>query len=184
MNDSSNSDAQELSNKDEPLIILPQMTMADTLARISKVININSISKFNISRGHVWEGTVRGLTRKSFSPENKISVKFCDDIGISEGAVDLGSSKREFFTLVLDWLRNSQLFCGSDNCKYLSCNASCQTKDDYFYAGQMIAMSLVHGGTRFCLFFSCINSCSLITVLDLAGVFKVIRSLDNVESLV
>ena len=62
---------------------------------------------------------MRGLTRKSFLPENKISVKFCDDIGTSEGAVDLGGPKREFFTLVLDWFRNSQLFCGSDNCKYL-----------------------------------------------------------------
>jgi hypothetical protein len=97
----------------------------------------------------VWEGAVRGLSRKSFSPGNKISVKFCDGLGTAEGAVDQGGPKREFFTLVLDSLLNSQIFFGSENTKFLSCNASCQTNDYYFFAGEIIAMSLVHGGPGF-----------------------------------
>ena len=75
-----------------------------------------------------------------------ISVKFCDDVGTTEGAVDAGGPKREFFTLVLDWLMNSQLFSGSNHCKYLTYNASSQANDDYLNAGVIIAMSLVHGG--------------------------------------
>ena len=123
--------------------------LPDILEKLSGIINLDSISKFNVSHSHLWEGAVRGLNRKSFSPCNKISVKFCDDVGTSEGAVDAGGPKREFFTLVLNWSMNSQLFSGSNHCKYLSCNASSQANDDYFNAGQIIAMSLVHGGPGF-----------------------------------
>lgn len=35
----------------------------------------------------------------TFSPTNKVSVKFTDDAGVSEGAVDLGGPMREFFNL-------------------------------------------------------------------------------------
>jgi len=56
----------------------------------------------------------KGLKTKPFSPDNKVSVKFTDDSGTSEGAVDLGGPKREFFTLVLEWIVNSQLFCGTE----------------------------------------------------------------------
>ncbi len=84
-----------------------------------------------------------------FLLENKVSVKFCDDLGTAEGAVDQGGPKREFFTLVLDAIMNSQIFCGSENSKFLSCSASCQSNDYYFFAGEVIAMSLVHGGPGF-----------------------------------
>ena len=36
-----------------------------------------------------------------------MSVKFTDDIGNSEGAVDLGGPMKEFFTLVLQWMVTS-----------------------------------------------------------------------------
>ena len=123
-----------------------QKTLYQILQELAIDINQNNISKFNISRNHVWEGTVRGLTRKSFSPQNKVSVKFCDDIGRPEGAVDQGGPKREFFTLVLEWIINSQIFCGTEKDKFISCNATCHVNDHYFYTGQIIAMSLVHGG--------------------------------------
>jgi hypothetical protein len=94
----------------------------------------------------MWEGAKRGLKRKSFSPFNKISVKFSDDAGSSEGAVDLGGPTREFVTLVIEWLVSSQLFCGPSEGKFLSCSASCAANLDYLYAGKVIALSLVHGG--------------------------------------
>ena len=86
------------------------------------------------------------MLRKSFSPSNKISVKFTDDIGYSEGAVDLGGPMREFMTLVLEYLMDSELFIGSRNSKLLSCSSRCLEESEYFFAGQLIAMSLVHVG--------------------------------------
>ena len=109
-------------------------------------INMDCISKFNISRNFIWEGTKRALSRKSFSPNNKVSVKFTDDAGKSEGAVDMGGPMKEYFTLVTQWMLTSQLFCGPDNAKFLSYQASSVEQNEYYYAGLIIAMSLVNGG--------------------------------------
>ena len=95
------------------------VTLKDILADLSKVLTHEEISKFNISRNHVWEGAKRALNRKSFQPHKKIFVKFTDDIGLSEGAVDLGGSTREFFSLVTEWLLNSPLFFLCRNIKVL-----------------------------------------------------------------
>ena len=75
-----------------------------------------------------------------------MSVKFTDDNGISEGAVDLGGPTREFFTLILDHLHSSQLFCGLENHRLLSYQSKCIQDDEYFIAGTIMAMSIVHGG--------------------------------------
>ena len=122
------------------------LSLQEILEQLASKINTDKISKFNISRTHLWEGALRGLKRKSFSPDNKVSVKFTDDSGTSEGAVELGGPKREFFTLVLEWIVNSQLFCGTEKNKFLSCNANYLVNDFFFYAGEFIAMSIVHGG--------------------------------------
>ena len=89
-------------------------SLHDILLELNTKINHTEISKFNISRGHLWEGAVRGLSRKSFSPANRVSVKFTDDVGNAEGAVDSAGPTREFFTLVIEWIVNSQLFCGDE----------------------------------------------------------------------
>ena len=89
----------------------------------------------------------RALARKSFSAKNKISVKFTDDVGTSEGAVDMGGPMKEFFTLVIQWMLTSQLFCGPEHHKFLSFQSSCLEGNDYYFAGMLIAMSLVHGGS-------------------------------------
>ncbi len=49
-------------------------------------------AKFQKCRSDVWDGAKRGLTRKSFCPSNKISVRFSDDFGRSEGAIDWGGT--------------------------------------------------------------------------------------------
>ena len=88
------------------------INISEILSGLATVINDSCISKFNISRNFMWEGTKPALSRKSFSPANKVCVKFTDDAGVSEGAVDLGGPMREFLTLVLWYLHDSQLFCG------------------------------------------------------------------------
>ncbi|XP_069109664.1 uncharacterized protein [Argopecten irradians] len=51
----------------------------------------NKITKFNINRHDVMDGARRAINRKSFCPWRKMSVKFTDDIGSPEGAVDEGA---------------------------------------------------------------------------------------------
>ena len=144
--DSENENLQDNTVDIEVISTNKEKSLQDILLDLNTKINHTEISKFNISRGHLWEGAVRGLKRKSFSPANKISVKFTDDVGIAEGAVDSGGPMREFFTLIIDWMVNSQLFCGNERQKYLSINANYLSNDYYFHAGQLIAISIVHGG--------------------------------------
>lgn len=75
-------------------------SLQEILEQLALKINEDKTSKFNISRSHLWEGALRGLRRKSFSPDNKVSVKFTDDSGTCEGAIDLGDQKENF----LPWL--------------------------------------------------------------------------------
>ena len=133
---------------DEPQVFETKtaLSLQEILEQLALKINDDKISKFKISRSHLWEGALRGLRRKTFSPDKRVSFKFTDDSGVSEGAFDLGGPKREFFTLVHEWIVNSQLFCGPEESKFLSCNANYLGNDFFFYAGEFIAMSIVHGG--------------------------------------
>ena len=134
------------------------ITLREILHNLSSVIKDTETSKFNISRNHIWEGAKRALNRKSFDPQNRISVKFTDDMGISEGAIDLGGPAREFFTLVTDRLLNSHMFVGGAFAKFLSLNARCLEDGEYYLAGQIFALSFVHGGpTLKCLSDVCYN---------------------------
>ena len=73
------------------------------------VIDNDKISKCNTSRNHIWEGAKRAMSRKSFFPSHKVSVKFTDNTGNAEGAVDQGGSTREFFTMAIERLLNCQM---------------------------------------------------------------------------
>jgi hypothetical protein len=86
------------------------------------------------------------MTRKSFSPNKKLSVKFTDDVGLSEGAVDMGGPMRELFTLSVEAILSSKLFCGQEHSRLLSYDAKALKHDEYVMAGQLISMALVHAG--------------------------------------
>ena len=98
----------EEANDDLAIKYSPKADLTEIIAQLACSINLEKISKFNIIRSNVWEGAVRGLSRKA--PESKVSVKFCDDLGAAEGAIDHGGPKREFFTFVFDAIINSQIF--------------------------------------------------------------------------
>ena len=143
----SSSDNESVSNEaQQNSSVEHAVDLKTILEEMGLSISGTSISKFNICRSDIWEGTKRGMRRKSFNPKNKISVKFTDDKRKSEGAVDLGGPMREFLTLVIEWIVNSQLFCGPQNKKLLSRNARCLADSEYFIAGQLFTMSLVHIG--------------------------------------
>lgn len=78
-----------------------------------------------------------------------ICVKFSDADGNSEGAVDAGGPTREMFRLLLDYLRTSTLFTAVNSNNWnltVTLNRNAIEKRHYFYAGQIIALSIVHGG--------------------------------------
>jgi hypothetical protein len=77
------------------------ITLKEILSNLAEATSYDQISIFNLSRNHIWEGTKRVMNRKSFSPQNKLSVRK------SEGAVDMGGPARELFTLITEWLVNS-----------------------------------------------------------------------------
>ena len=70
----------------------------------------------NVRRGHVLEDAVAKIQKKKFNPKLPISVKFADDEGNSEGAVNTGGPTREFFRLLTkEMFRKSSMFGGADN---------------------------------------------------------------------
>ncbi|XP_069109663.1 uncharacterized protein [Argopecten irradians] len=106
----------------------------------------NKITKFNINRHDVMDGARRAINRKSFCPWRKMSVKFTDDIGSPEGAVDEGGPKRELLRLLLKNIQFSNIFEGQETHRLLSLNPNTLSSGAYKDAGTIIAMSIVHGG--------------------------------------
>ncbi|XP_051990890.1 G2/M phase-specific E3 ubiquitin-protein ligase [Xyrauchen texanus] len=122
------------------------LTSADIVSNLSLKIIKTSCSRFNINRADVWDGAIRGFRRASYNPSHDMLVKFTDDEGTTEDAVDTGGPKREFLTLLMDCLRTQRIFDGPANRRFLTFNSAAAREDEYFLAGQMIAVSIVHGG--------------------------------------
>lgn len=68
----------------------------------------------------MWDGALRGFKRSSFDPTVDMLVKFSDDAGQTEEAVDTGGPKREFLSLLMECLKRRRIFDGPENCKYLT----------------------------------------------------------------
>lgn len=47
-------------------------------------------------------------------------VKFTDDVGLMEEALDTGGPTREFLTLLMDAIKTRRIFEGKDHAKYLT----------------------------------------------------------------
>lgn len=145
--DSSCSDVEDVENfQEEDRDTDIGLTAADILSNLSFNINTMSCSRFNINRANVWDGALRGFKRSSFDPTCSLLVKFTDDIGQTEEAVDTGGPTREFLTLLMDAIKTSRFFEGKDDGKYLSFDSKAAEGDEYFQVGRMVAVSIVHGG--------------------------------------
>lgn len=94
------------------------------MERIASGVNNDSIVRFNIIRRNVWDGTTRAIGRSNFSPEKKVDVKFTDDYGMSEGAVDNEEPTCEFFRRCLYEIKDKiGIFEGPSNAKVLTCKS-------------------------------------------------------------
>ncbi|RXN35109.1 G2 M phase-specific E3 ubiquitin- ligase-like protein [Labeo rohita] len=137
-----------------------KMTLERIMERIASRVNNDSTVRFNIIRRNVWDGTSRAMGRSNFSPEKKVDVKFTDDYGTSEGAVDNGGPTREFFRLGLHEIKDKiGIFEGPSNAKVLTCNSKAMKDNAYFHAGQIMAMSIAHGGQSPCFLSELMYEC-------------------------
>ncbi|CAL8237336.1 unnamed protein product, partial [Arctogadus glacialis] len=118
----------------------------EILSTLGEKINHNQVNRFNINRAAVLDGAIRGFKRISFDPTHRISVRFSDDKGTSEEAVDLGGPRREFLRLLTEALAQSSVFEGTEGNLNLALDSSAVREDRYFVTGRAIAVSLVHGG--------------------------------------
>lgn len=120
-------------------------TFEDVLKILQKLITNEISNTFNVFREEIFTCCVRAMRRQTFSPFNKIFVKFSDMEGTSEGAIDEGGPTRELFRLVINFIKDSPMFTGTQK-KHISLNAKAFNSRHYYEAGRIIALSLVHGG--------------------------------------
>ncbi|XP_076616603.1 G2/M phase-specific E3 ubiquitin-protein ligase-like [Chaetodon auriga] len=118
----------------------------EIIANLALAIDHKSVSRFNVSRSDIWDGAVQGFRRSSYSENSDMFVKFTDDAGSMEEGLDTGGPTREFLTLLINRLRHRPIFDGPLQSRYLVYNATAVREAEYFLAGKMIAVSIVHGG--------------------------------------
>lgn len=86
----------ETHNDNVPAVSCSLMKPAhEVINDLAAQINADYLTKFNIARNFMWEGAKRAVSHKTFSPANKVSVKFTDDSGTGEGAIDWGGPMGE-----------------------------------------------------------------------------------------
>ncbi|XP_045079743.1 G2/M phase-specific E3 ubiquitin-protein ligase-like isoform X2 [Coregonus clupeaformis] len=122
------------------------IALPDIVANLSLPIDHKKVSRFNISRANVWDGAVRGFKRTTYSETCDMLVKFTDDTGVLEEGIDTGGPRREFLTLLMKHLKDRPIFDGPEGHRFLVYNAKAVREDEYYLAGKMIAVSVVHGG--------------------------------------
>lgn len=96
----------------------------EILSELGEKINNNQVNRFNINRAAVLDGAIRGFKRISYDPTHRISVRFSDDKGKTEEAVDLGGPRREFLRLLTEALAQSEMFEGTEGNLNLALDAT------------------------------------------------------------
>ena len=93
----------------------------------AKEVDKESRSFLNVRRSKVWVDSWRHLKKKKFNPKAAVSVRFSDSQGGSEGAVDAGGPRREYFRLLVRALNlEAGIFCGPEDNRVIFPNATCK----------------------------------------------------------
>ncbi len=94
-----------------------------------------------VRRRHVWQDALNRF---------KCGIDFSKYIRVSfvgEPAVDEGGPLREFLHLLMGCIAtNNGLFSGREECRVPAANLAELGRNTYKHVGEMIAVSLVHGG--------------------------------------
>ena len=95
-----------------------------------------------VRRKHLWQDALNRF-RSGMDFSKYIRVSF---VG-GEPAVDEGGPLREFLHLLMGSIAtNNSLFSGREECRVPSANLAELGKNTYKHVGEMMAVSLVHGG--------------------------------------
>ena len=98
--------------------------------------------KIPVRRKHIWNDTKRALSRVVFQDRKGLSITF-----IGEPAVDDGGPLREFFRLLmLEIGKDTSLFCGPEGRRTPTHNLLALQRNEYFFVGKCIALSISYGG--------------------------------------
>ncbi|KAK1893547.1 G2/M phase-specific E3 ubiquitin-protein ligase [Dissostichus eleginoides] len=89
-------------------------SVQEILSELADKISGNSRCKSNINRSAVLDGAFRSFNRATYNPNATMNIKFFDDLGRNEEAVDLGGPRREFLRLLMEALMMSFMFEGSE----------------------------------------------------------------------
>lgn len=88
-------------------VIDNDVSVAEILKKFSSEHRLVEKTLINVFRGDMWSCFLRMVKRPSFSPFKEPDVIFTDIDNISEGAIDVGGPRREFFRLLLDEVKGS-----------------------------------------------------------------------------
>ncbi|MEQ2253236.1 hypothetical protein ILYODFUR_030084 [Ilyodon furcidens] len=66
----------------------------EVLLELASQIDSSQRCRFNINRSSVLDRALRGFRRLSYNPTYQMCIKFSDDLGLHEEAVDLGGPRR------------------------------------------------------------------------------------------
>lgn len=103
----------------------------EDLKRLQDTVDCNTSPPgnfINAVRTDILACFSRAVVRKKFHPLQRLDIRFVDNAGMSELAVDQGGPTREFFTLLLREIMSDAVFEGPDMRKQLSLS----TKGDFF----------------------------------------------------
>jgi len=94
-----------------------------------------------VRRNHLWEDSLQRF-QSGVDFNRYLRVLF-----VGEPAVDDGGPLREFLHLLMGEIaRNNSLFSGNEDCRVPLPNMVALEKHTYKHIGEMIAVSLMHGG--------------------------------------
>ena len=86
----------------------------------------------NVRGGHTFVDALKKIMKDGFEPSHPLSMKFADDVGSSQGAVDLGEPIREFLQLaVKDVFCKHGIFDGPEDNKVLLLNCQGTAAGNY-----------------------------------------------------
>jgi hypothetical protein len=93
-----------------------EKTLAELLIELgSQVDGTGQPNLVNVARSRLLDAACRAFGRLRFNPTHPLSIKFMDDIGQAEGAIDDGGPTQEFFILLLHKFQDHGMFEGPDD---------------------------------------------------------------------
>lgn len=109
-------------------------------AHVDLVMNSDPEHKnnlINMRQKLCWKDALSKLSKPSFIPERKLSVRFANDLGTSEGAVDRvdqGGPTREFLRLAVHAMfETSGMFGGGDKNRGVVLNSQCMMCSNFLF---------------------------------------------------